>query len=102
MRSSQSSAQSLRIAIASSIPPRYESLLEDLHHDARVAVVAQEHLAGVVEVGVGVVALPHLLDGESKTSGGSRLVSLRVVSIGCKLELEAARERGLRDFELLR
>ena len=39
-------------------------LLKGLHDDPRVAPVAQEHLPRVVEVGVGVVALPHLLDGE--------------------------------------
>ena len=38
--------------------------LEDLHHDARVAAVGEQRRAGVVEVRVGVVALPHLLDGE--------------------------------------
>ena len=38
--------------------------LEDLHHDARAAAVAEERLARVVEVRVGVVALPHLLDRE--------------------------------------
>ena len=40
--SSQSYEQSLRIAIASSIPPSHALvLLEDLHHDARTAVVLQ-------------------------------------------------------------
>ena len=38
--------------------------LEDLHHDARVAAVGEQRRAGVVEVRVGVVALPHLLDGK--------------------------------------
>ena len=39
-------------------------LLEDLHDHARVAPVPEQRLAGVVEVDVGVVALPHLLDRE--------------------------------------
>ena len=43
--------------------------LEDLHHDARMALVAKQRLARVVEVGVGVVALPHLLDGEVEDLG---------------------------------
>ena len=38
--------------------------LEDLHQDARVAAVGEQRRAGVVEVRVGVVALPHLLDGK--------------------------------------
>ena len=38
--------------------------LEDLHQDMRVMAVREECGARVVEVGVGVVALPHLLDGE--------------------------------------
>ncbi len=44
-------------------------LLEDLHHDARVALVVEQHLARVVEVRVGVVALPHLLDREVEDLG---------------------------------
>ena len=39
-------------------------LLEDLHDDARMPSVREQRLARVVEVGVGVAALPHLLDGE--------------------------------------
>ena len=39
-------------------------LLEDLHDHARVPAVREQRVASVVEVGVGVPALPHLLDGE--------------------------------------
>ena len=39
-------------------------LLEDLHDDPRVPPVREQRLAGEVEVDVGVVALPHLLDRE--------------------------------------
>ena len=39
-------------------------LLEDLHDHARVPPVPEQRLAGVVEVDVRVVALPHLLDRE--------------------------------------
>ena len=38
--------------------------LEHLHHDVRVAAVCEQRGARVVEVGVRVVALPHLLDRE--------------------------------------
>jgi hypothetical protein len=39
-------------------------LLEDLHDHARVAAVSEQRLLRAIEIGVGVVALPHLLDGE--------------------------------------
>src|SRR5262249_48426275 len=39
-------------------------LLEDLHHHARPTAIRQQRLARMVEVRVGVVALPHLLDRE--------------------------------------
>src|SRR4029079_15245786 len=39
-------------------------LLEDLHDDAGPTPVREQRVAGMIEVGVRVVALPHLLDGE--------------------------------------
>ena len=39
-------------------------LLEYLHHHARVPALGLEQLLGEVEVGVGVVALPQLFDGQ--------------------------------------
>ena len=51
-------------------------LLEDLHHHARAAVVADQDLARVVEVRVGVVALPHLLDRELEDLGRKPLTAL--------------------------
>src|SRR3954451_3766288 len=47
--------------------------LEDLHQHARVAVVELERRLGVVEVDVGVVALPDLLDREAEARGGEPL-----------------------------
>jgi membrane carboxypeptidase/penicillin-binding protein len=44
-------------------------LLEDLHDDARTALVGEQRGARVVEVRVRVVALPHLLDGEVEDLG---------------------------------
>jgi hypothetical protein len=44
-------------------------LLEDLHEHARMAVLGLEQRLGVVEVGVGVVARAHLLDGQAEDVG---------------------------------
>ena len=44
-------------------------LLEDLHHDARMSAVLEQRGARVVEVGVGVVAGPHLLDRQVEDLG---------------------------------
>ena len=63
--------QSLRIAMASSMPPSIAFALEHLHQDLGVAAVGQQGGAGVVEVRVRVVALAHLLDRDSKTLGSS-------------------------------
>ena len=49
--------------------------LEDLHQDARVAAVGEQRRARVVEVRVGVVALPHLLDGEVEDVGVEALAA---------------------------
>jgi hypothetical protein len=45
-------------------------LLEDLHEDARVAILELEQLARQVEVLVGVVPLAHALDGQPERLGG--------------------------------
>ena len=74
-------------------------LLEDLHHHARMAPVAEQHLARVVEVRVGVVALPHLLDRQVEDLGREPLSAVR--STGVSLELEAGGKRCLGDLELL-
>ena len=50
-------------------------LLEDLHDDARMAPVLEQRVARVVEVGVGVVAGPHLLDRQVEDLGLEALPS---------------------------
>ena len=74
-------------------------LLEDLHDDPRMATVGEQRRARVVEVRVGVVALPHLLDREVEDlrreplpTSGSRTAML---------ELEAGGQGRLGDLELL-
>jgi hypothetical protein len=89
----------LRIAIASSIPPSYGVFVWKTCITTRGARPSREHVARVVEVRVGVVALPHLLDREVE--------DLRREPLGARslhrlpLELEAGGERGLGDLELL-
>ena len=51
------------------------ALLEDLHHDARPAAIFEQRRPGVIEVRVGVVALPHLLDGELEDLGRQPLLT---------------------------
>ena len=56
----------------------------NLHHDAGVAAVGEQRRAGVVEVRVGVVALPHLLHGEIEHVGveplGAQLERLAITA----------------------
>ena len=88
--------------------------LEDLHHDARVATVGEQRRAGVVEVRVGVVALPHLLDGKIEhigveplaaqlaAAGSRRLLrpSRQAASAASATSSWAARRLGRRDARL--
>ena len=57
-------------------------LLEHLHDDTRVAAVGEQRGARVVEIRVGVVALPHLLDRQVEDLGGQPFRAATGSSIG--------------------
>ena len=95
--SSQWSAQSLRTAIASSIPPSTESCFwKTCMTHPRVAAVGEQRGARVVEVRVRVVALPHLLDGQVEDLGREPLYARRRWSRAIVVRRRGSRAPGRR------
>ena len=76
-------------------------LLEDLHDHPRVPAVLEQRLARVVEVDVGVVALPHLLDREVEDLRREALLLRRERPFAGDSRSEALSQGRVRDLELL-